>query len=133
MKTRNTALRAPYYNICTICTWNFNIGSFFCVQNYFQIHMTYDQFISSLTQPQPPKELPVLLKALWYDANDNWEAAHDIAQSSEGTKSYDRLHAYLHRVEGDTWNAGYWYRRAGADVFKGSLKEEWQFLVESLI
>lgn len=95
--------------------------------------MTYDQFLSSLSQSEPPKELPVLLQALWYDANDNWEAAHDIAQSSEGTKNYDRLHAYLHRVEGDTWNAGYWYRRAGADVFKGSLKEEWQFLVESMI
>jgi hypothetical protein len=95
--------------------------------------MTYDQFLSSLSQSEPPKELPVLLQALWYDANDNWEAAHDIAQSSEGTKNYDRLHAYLHRVEGDTWNAGYWYRRAGADVFKGSLKDEWQFLVESMI
>jgi len=95
--------------------------------------MTYDQFLSSLSQPEPPAALSVPLKALWFDANNNWEAAHDIAQSKEGTKDYDRLHAYLHRVEGDTWNAGYWYRRAGADVFKGSLKEEWQFLVESFI
>ena len=95
--------------------------------------MTYDQFKSSLSQTEPPQGISVILQALWYDANKNWEAAHDIAQSQEGTKAYDRLHAYLHRVEGDTWNAGYWYRRAGADVFKGSLKEEWEFLVESLL
>ncbi len=95
--------------------------------------MTYEQFISSLTQTAPPQEIPVLLKALWYDANHDWEAAHNIAQDREGTKAYDRLHAYLHRVEGDTWNAGYWYRRAGADVFKGTLKEEWEFLVTSLL
>ncbi|WP_159466800.1 hypothetical protein [Dyadobacter sp. 3J3] len=95
--------------------------------------MTYDQFKSSLSQTEPPLGISVILQALWYDANKNWEAAHDIAQSQEGTKAYDRLHAYLHRVEGDTWNAGYWYRRAGADVFKGSLKEEWEFLVESLL
>lgn len=95
--------------------------------------MTYDQFKSSLAQTEPPKGISVILQALWYDANKNWEAAHDIAQSQEGTKVYDRLHAYLHRVEGDIWNAGYWYRRAGADVFKGSLNEEWEFLVESLL
>ena len=95
--------------------------------------MTYDQFKSSLSQTEPPQGISVILQALWYDANKNWEAAHDIAQSQEGTKAFDRLHAYLHRVEGDTWNAGYWYRRAGAEVFKGSLKEEWEFLVESLL
>lgn len=95
--------------------------------------MTYDQFKSSLSQTEPPQGISIILQALWYDANKNWEAAHDIAQSQEGTKAYDRLHAYLHRAEGDTWNAGYWYRRAGADVFKGSLKEEWEFLVESLL
>ena len=95
--------------------------------------MTYDQFKSSLSLSEPPQGISVILQALWYDANKNWEAAHDIAQSQEGTKAYDRLHAYLHRVEGDTWNAGYWYRRAGADVFKGSLKEEWEFLAESLL
>ena len=93
--------------------------------------MTYDQFKSSLSQTEPPQGISVILQALWYDANKNWEAAHDIAQSQEGTKAFDRLHAYLHRVEGDTWNAGYWYRRAGAEVFKGSLKDEWEFLVES--
>ncbi|WAC09637.1 hypothetical protein [Dyadobacter pollutisoli] len=90
--------------------------------------MTYDQFKESIALSTPPEGISVLLKALWYDAKGDWEAAHDIAQSSEGTRSYDRLHAYLHRVEGDTWNAGYWYRRAGSETFNGSLKEEWEEL-----
>ncbi|GGB99169.1 hypothetical protein [Dyadobacter sediminis] len=95
--------------------------------------MTYDQFKESLSGTTPPAGIPVLLEALWHDAKGNWEAAHNIAQSKEGTRPYDRLHAYLHRVEGDNGNAGYWYRRAGADVFRGSLQEEWKTLVESLI
>jgi hypothetical protein len=95
--------------------------------------MTFEQFSASLSQPTPPTGISVLLEALWHDANGDWEAAHEIAQSKEGTRSYDRIHAYLHRVEGDTWNAGYWYRRAGAEVFEGSLKEEWRFLVQSML
>jgi len=90
--------------------------------------MTFEQFQESISLPAPPKDLPVLLEALWYDANGDWEAAHNIAQNREGTQAYDRLHAYLHRVEGDTFNAGYWYRRAGSEVFKASLKEEWAYL-----
>ena len=93
--------------------------------------MTFGEFKDSIAQDVPPAGIPVLLLALWHDAKGNWEAAHDIAQSKEGTKSYDRLHAYLHRVEGDTWNAGYWYRRAGADVFLGTLQEEWASLVNA--
>jgi hypothetical protein len=95
--------------------------------------MTFEQFSATLSQATPPEGISVLLEALWHDANGDWEAAHEIAQSKEGTRSYDRIHAYLHRVEGDTWNAGYWYRRAGAEVFKGSLKEEWRFLVQSML
>lgn len=95
--------------------------------------MTYDEFNTSLMQPSPPNGISDLLEALWYDAKNDWESAHNIAQSKEGTRDYDRLHAYLHRVEGDTFNAGYWYRRAGSEVFKGSLKEEWTSLVQSLL
>ena len=91
--------------------------------------MTYEQFKATLTQTSPPNDISVLLKALWYDANNDWEAAHDIAQSSEGTKAYDRLHAYLHRVEGDTWNADYWYSKARQTRPNVSLQEEWEQLV----
>ena len=91
--------------------------------------MTPDQFTASLTQPQPPAGIHPVLEALWYDARGQWEAAHNIAQSREGEKPYDRIHAYLHRKEGDQFNAGYWYRRAGTSVFSGSLEAEWDTLV----
>ena len=93
--------------------------------------MNYEQFKQSLTQASPPESISEPLKALWYAGNDDWEAAHNIAQSKEGTAVYDHLHAYLHRVEGDTWNAGYWYRRAGKPVFTGALQEEWEALAQA--
>jgi hypothetical protein len=86
-------------------------------------------FKESLSQAQPPADCPVLLQALWYDAKGDWDKAHDIAQSREGTRAYDRLHAYLHRKEGDQWNAGYWYRRARAEMPTVSLEKEWEELV----
>ncbi|MDB5239622.1 MAG: hypothetical protein JWP57_247 [Spirosoma sp.] len=92
--------------------------------------MTLDQFTASLTQPQPLVGIHPVLQALWYDANGQWEQAHNIAQSREGELSYDRLHAYLHRKEGDQFNAGYWYRRARTAVFAGTLQEEWAALVQ---
>ena len=92
--------------------------------------MTLTQFKESLSQPQPPAAMHPVLQGLWYDANSNWEQAHNIAQSREGDPRYDRLHAYLHRKEGDRFNANYWYRRAGTAFFDGSLEDEWQALVE---
>jgi len=92
--------------------------------------MTYKEFIDSVSRAQPPAGISDLLLALWHEAKDDWETAHNIVQQKEGTQKYDRIHAYLHRVEGDQWNAGYWYRRAGESPFKGSLKEEWDELVK---
>lgn len=92
--------------------------------------MTLDQFTASLTQPQPPAGIHPVLLALWHDANGHWEQAHDIAQSREGEPPYDRLHAYLHRKEGDRFNANYWYRRTGASFFEGPLADEWAALVQ---
>ena len=100
---------------------------------FFSESMTYSDFEKSLNESTPPTSMPILLRALWHDAKGDWEAAHNIAQSKEGTQAYDRLHAYLHRVEGDNWNAKYWYRRAGATMPKESLKEEWRSLVISLL
>ncbi|RYC70164.1 MULTISPECIES: hypothetical protein [Spirosoma] len=91
--------------------------------------MTFEQFTASLSDPQPPAAVHPILKALWYDANEQWEEAHEVAQSREGDQPYDRLHAYLHRKEGDRFNANYWYRRAGTSFFDGSLADEWQVLV----
>jgi hypothetical protein len=92
--------------------------------------MTFENFKEKLTYSSPPKEISEILEALWYDAKGDWEAAHDIAQSQEGVQEYDRLHAYLHRKEGDNWNANYWYRRAKTKMPDVGLEEEWALLVE---
>lgn len=92
--------------------------------------MTFQEFKNSLSEERPTADFSVLLKALWYDAKGDWEAAHNIAQSREGVRDYDRLHAYLHRKEGDQWNAGYWYRRARAEMPSYSLEKEWEELVK---
>ncbi len=63
----------------------------------------------------------------------DWEAAHNIAQTKEGTLAYDQLHAYLHRKEGDRFNANYWYRRIGESMPVISLEEEWEVLVERFL
>ncbi|MFD2936603.1 hypothetical protein [Spirosoma flavum] len=95
--------------------------------------MTFDQFIATLSQPQPPTAVHPVVQGLWYDANGKWEQAHNIAQSHEGEPRYDQLHAYLHRKEGDRFNANYWYRRAGAPFFEGPLEEEWSTLVKQML
>ena len=60
------------------------------------------------------------LRALWLDAKGDFDGAHCIAQDIHDADGA-RVHAYLHRKEGDLSNAGYWYRRAGCELFRGSL------------
>ncbi|UBM58897.1 hypothetical protein LAG90_19040 [Marinilongibacter aquaticus] len=81
--------------------------------------------IKSVSQIRSPQ-----LKALWHAKKGNWEAAHEIAQSEEGTWDYDRIHAYLHRLEGDIFNAGWWYNRINVEFPKISLDQEWAELWE---
>ncbi|HEX5283861.1 MAG TPA: hypothetical protein VFW30_07070 [Bryocella sp.] len=76
--------------------------------------------------------LPPLLYALWHEAHGDWERAHSITQSIE-TADAAWMHAYLHRKEGDSFNAGYWYRRAGRPAFTGSLHAEWTALATHLL
>ncbi len=70
-----------------------------------------------------------ILKALNHIKADNWEAAHTIAQSKEGNPDYDRIHALLHRIEGDEWNAKYWYRRCNTPFPEISAEEETEMLI----
>jgi hypothetical protein len=69
------------------------------------------------------------LLALWYDGHGDWEKSHDQVDQLPG-KSAARIHAYLHRKEGDQWNADYWYGRAGEKRPEISLDEEWELLVK---
>jgi hypothetical protein len=92
--------------------------------------MTKAAFLEQLAAPSLPADLSPALQVLWYAHADDWERAHDIAQEMPGSDGA-WLHAYLHRWEGDTFNAGYWYRRAGRPVFTGSLADEWAELTDN--
>jgi hypothetical protein len=94
--------------------------------------MDVQSYKSSLSDNAPPHSISVYLEALWHDAKGNWEASHKIIQEIDDNKAA-WIHAYLHRKEGDIFNADYWYRRAGKKRPTFSLQEEWQELVESFI
>jgi len=89
-------------------------------------------FRSSLTADRPPRGLTTPLKALWWAARDDWAKAHEIAQAEDDAPCA-WVHAYLHRVEGDASNAGYWYRRAGRPAGKGALTAEWEAIARALL
>lgn len=91
--------------------------------------MTIQEFKNSLTENFPSNSLSVQIEALWWDAKGDWKQAHDLIDQLEDAVSA-HIHAYLHRVEGDLWNARYWYNRAKQPEFKGSLDEEWEYLLE---
>jgi hypothetical protein len=94
--------------------------------------MNYGNFEATLRNNEPPKEWTDGLKALWYDAKDNWHVAHDLVDGS-GDHTEKWIHAYLHRKEGDEWNAGYWYRQAGKSIPKVTLEEEHRQIVEFIL
>ncbi|MCA9399158.1 MAG: hypothetical protein KC618_05385 [Candidatus Omnitrophica bacterium] len=93
--------------------------------------MTFTDFQQSLQKEVPP-DFSDLLSALWWDAKGHWEKAHKIAQDVH-TNDGSWVHAYLHRKEGDEFNAGYWYNRAGKSKSRLSLDEEWKNIVKALL
>ncbi len=90
--------------------------------------MNVREFTKLTSNQESPSGISPLLLALWHAKRGDWEAAHNIAQDIE-TSDGSWVHAYLHRVEGDEWNAGYWYRRAGREFPNTDLNEEWESLV----
>ena len=87
---------------------------------------------ASLADSTPGAALSPPLAALWWAAKGNWEGAHHIVQVESDARSA-WVHAYLHRVEGDLGNAGYWYRQAGQVAAKDSLDAEWQRIAAKLL
>ena len=94
--------------------------------------MTMQQFQASLADPAPAPGLSAPLRALWWDARDNWAKAH-IQVDDLDTPQAMAVHAYLHRREGDLANASYWYRRAGMPPCRDTLEAEHAALLESLL
>jgi hypothetical protein len=95
------------------------------------VRVTLEQFLSSLAEDAPPPGASDLALVLWLDRKGKWAEAHDLASEIE-TEAGSRLHAYLHREEGDLDNARYWYQRAGCTPASGSLDDEWHQLVRKL-
>lgn len=94
--------------------------------------MQFESFLQSITTAAPPADSSVYLRAMWFDAKGDWDQAHALADSlHDATAAW--VHAYLHRKEGDTGNADYWYRRAGKTRPTVSLKEEWEMIVKALL
>jgi hypothetical protein len=93
--------------------------------------MLFADFEASLARSSPP-ELSPPLTALWLDRKGHFDRAHAIAQDMPDPEGA-RIHAYLHRKEGDLDNARYWYRRAGAEMPRESLEAEWENLVRELL
>jgi hypothetical protein len=94
--------------------------------------MDIASFKESLNLAQPLDSLSDALKALWYDANDDWHAAHTHAQAQDDAMGA-WVHAYLHRKEGDLSNAAYWYRRAGRTATTIPLSDEWEVITAALL
>jgi hypothetical protein len=90
----------------------------------------YQTFQKTLEEGKPSSAWSLALQALWYDAKGDWEASHNIAQDLHTTMG-SWIHAYLHRKEGDDWNAKYWYGQAGLSFPGYGLEEELQRLVEA--
>ena len=94
--------------------------------------ITIEEFLEMKDKGSVQEDIPPLLQALLLEAAGDWESAHSIAQGDPG-RDGSWVHAYLHRIEGDTGNAAYWYRAAGKDFPLLSLPEEWEYIAMALL
>ena len=94
--------------------------------------ISFEAFRATLDDAAPPAGLSPALAALWHDAQGRMGR-----RASPGPVRGDAdgawVHAYLHRVEGDLANAGYWYRRAGRPASEQPLPDEWTAIVKALL
>lgn len=94
--------------------------------------MTLQSFIQSLANKEPPTGLSDPLLSLWHEGTGYWDRSHQLIQDLEDTTAA-WIHAYLHRKEGDNWNADYWYTKAGRKRPSLSLQQEWESIVSALL
>lgn len=94
--------------------------------------MTVEDFRATLSRAEPPAGLTAPQAALWWDAKGDWSQAHALVNELDSPAGM-AVHAYLHRKEGELWNADYWYGRAGRRFHRDSLEAEWEALAEGLL
>ncbi len=91
----------------------------------------YETIQSTPEDAEPQQSWSPEIRALWYDRQGDWDKAHELVQDADsGNGAW--VHAYLHRKEGDLWNADYWYRKAGKKRPEFSLSEEWQDILKEI-
>ncbi|MBU2581273.1 MAG: hypothetical protein KJ622_06120 [Alphaproteobacteria bacterium] len=56
-----------------------------------------------------------LIRAIDLALSGRWEDAHKLVQTHASDRRACHIHAILHLQEGDESNAGYWFRRSGAE------------------
>jgi hypothetical protein len=95
------------------------------------VGMKAEEFRATLGASEPPVGLSAPVQALWWDAKGDWARAHGLVDDLETVEGM-AVHAYLHRKEGEAWNADYWYKRAGRKYHRETLEAEWTALVEGL-
>jgi len=95
------------------------------------VTFSLDDFLASIARNEAAPSDPAL-RALWRDARGDWDLAHKCVDELS-TPDAMWVHAYLHRKEGDDWNAGYWYRRAGRPPHPGTLEQEWREIAAALL
>jgi len=95
--------------------------------------MNVEEFKASIAEEQaPPPGLSIPLAALWWDAKGDWARAHSLVDELESVDGMS-VHAYLHRKEGSTSNADYWYQRSGRSFYRPALDAECTALIEGLL
>ncbi|RZK79628.1 MAG: hypothetical protein EOO92_08960 [Pedobacter sp.] len=94
--------------------------------------MNIQEFNNSIEEGLIPAGLSLIAQSLWYDGAGDWKKAHDLIDHLQDRQSA-HIHAYLHRKEGDLWNADYWYAKAGKKCPGFPLNEEWQELVKTYV
>jgi hypothetical protein len=93
---------------------------------------SFDTFILSLDGAEPPPFATPMLRAVWHGLRGEWDAAHDLAQAQDDPEGA-WVHAWLHRIEGDLGNAGYWYQRAGRQLHRDATRDEGLEIARALI
>jgi len=91
-----------------------------------------DTFVLSLDHDEPPASAAPMLLAVWHGLRGDWDTAHELAQAQDDAEGA-WVHAWLHRVEGDPGNAGYWYRRADRPARGDATRDEGIEIARALI
>jgi hypothetical protein len=94
--------------------------------------MTPASFKRTIRDAAPPGDLSPALEGLWWAAKGDWNRAHVLVQD-DPSRDAAWVHAYLHRVEGDLGNAGYWYRKARRPAGSDPLEIEWEAIAAALL